>query len=178
MTLPASRTVVADRSVPDLAGRSCRSVVQVAVDEERATDTGAHRDEEEMARAASGACFQLRLTGSSRVMTQDHGTADSLRQHRGGGNLVPPDHVRGVVDDPRAWIDRTREAHCKSPDVRGPRGLTGALRNRIEYRRGTVLRGRIADHGFTVGDVTDRDRCADAGAPQVDADDRCAHAAG
>src|SRR6202040_105883 len=94
VTLTAGWTVVADRRVPHLPRRPGRSLVEVAVDEERATDTGAHRDEQQMARAASGAGLQLREPGCGRVMAEDHRAPDSLRQHRGGRNLVPSDHVR------------------------------------------------------------------------------------
>src|ERR1700726_1755728 len=98
MALPARWTVVGDRRVADLAGRSGRSVVQIAIDEERAADARAHRDEQEMACAAPGACLQLGMPRSGRVMTDDLRTLDPFREQRRGGDLGPTSHVRRVVD--------------------------------------------------------------------------------
>ena len=177
MALAAGRTVVADRRVADLAGRSGRAVVEVAVDEERTADAGAHRDEQQMTRAASGAGLQLRIPGGGRVVAEDHRTPDSLGQHRRGGNLVPSGHVRRVVDDARAGIDRPGNADRKAADVSAAGGLARALRDRIEHRGGAVVRRGVAVHRLAMGDVADRDRGADAGTAQVDADERGGHTA-
>ena len=139
MALSAGRAVIADRRVPDLAGRSGGAVVEIAVDEERTADPGAHGDEQEMTRAAPGAGLQLRVSGSRGVVADHDGTAHSLREHRRGGNLVPAGHVRGVVDDARARVERTGDADGEPADVRAAGRLTGTLRDRIEHRRGPLL---------------------------------------
>ena len=100
---------------------------------------------------------------------------DSFGEHRRGGNLVPAAHVRGVVDHSRARVDRAGNADRESPDVGAAGRLAGALGDRIEHRGGAVPRRGVAVHRLAVGDVADRDRGADAGAAEVDPDERRGH---
>ena len=139
MALPAGRAVVADRRVADLAGRSGRSVVEIAIDEERTADAGADRDEQEMTRAAAGARLELRVPGRGRVVADDHGTLDPFREHGRGGDLGPAGHVRRVVDHARAGIERTGDADGKASDVRVAGSLAGTFRNRVEHGGGAIL---------------------------------------
>ena len=135
MTLAAARPVVADGRMSHLAGGSGRAVVQVAVDEEGTADAGAHGDEQQMTRPAAGAGLQLRVAGSRSVVADHHGTSNSLREHRGGGNLGPAGHVRCVVHDAGAGIEGAGDTDGEPSDMRAPGRLAGALRNRIEHHR-------------------------------------------
>ena len=175
MALTARWAVIADGGVADLAGRSGRPVVEVSVDEESAADAGADRDEQKMPCAASGTRLELRIPGGSGVMADDHRTLDPLREHRRSGDLVPAGHVGRVVHDAGTGIDRTRDADGESANVGVAGGLTGTVGHGIEHGSGTLLRRRIAMHGLAMGDVTDCDGGADAGAAEIAADQRRGH---
>ena len=134
----------------ELAGHPVGAVEQPAVRDDRATDTGRHRDVDEVVLAAAGAVGRLAERGDVRVAVEERRQAEGCLHVVGQRHVTEVrTEVRRLDDRAGARVDRAgagdADAHDRLADLEWrtvARGDEGG-RARVDDRRGTELAGRL-----------------------------------
>src|ERR1035437_4033751 len=114
----AHRAVGVDDYVPDLTGGATGTAVELAVDDDSATDTGADGDEDQVAAAAPGAFVELAIGRQMGIVLEMGGHARGGLEQAGDRDVVPPGQVRGVEEHALHRVAGAGDADAGGAEVR------------------------------------------------------------
>lgn len=167
-----------EKGLSDFAGGAEAAVVELAVEDESASDAGAAPDAEDIVGVVSSAEAVLAVDGDIDIVVDEDGCARASGGEFGGEGDLVPSEVGRFEDDASLAVDGARCADADGVEVGG--GASGDLAgfmdgfgDAVEYGFGSLF-GAGLSFGLSdddVGVVDDAD--LEVGAAQVDTDDGC-----